>query len=130
MDGIFHETTETAHKAKPTLRLTTEQHTAFSMLKAKGVDNALATIYYSENGHGVWSSHFKPLNEINRENLAKAITGATRVQVVKTKLEKYQELLDNAEARTVSSRVHEQIVINQAVVNVMRKVIAIETESE
>ncbi|MEC3841539.1 hypothetical protein [Bacillus amyloliquefaciens] len=114
------------------LKLTVEQGKAFKELIAYGEDSALELIYSGRNRcgpHGSWTHLYAPLNNIDREALAVAVVTAN-YEVAKTKLERYQELYDVAEACTKNTNAYKQLVWNQAIMDVMKTVIEIERESE
>lgn len=84
------------------LILTETQHNAFITLKQKGVDKALSCIYDGSRKytHGTWKegAYWEPLNSVNREKLALAVTGAIKVHVKLTPVERIRRLYLEAES--------------------------------
>lgn len=83
------------------LVLTNTQHNAFGALKQRGMSKALTMLYdkTDKEWRGNWYKHstFGNLLSIDRETLASAITGAIKVQVKLTPIERIQQLYSEAE---------------------------------
>lgn len=84
------------------LELTDTQHTAFGALKQRGIGKALTMLYdkTDKEWRGNWYTHstFGKLLSIDRETLASAITGAIKVEVKLTPVERINRLFLQAEA--------------------------------